>query len=104
MQDMQAKLGKLLTEAENCALIAKLAPNARTRGKSVVLLGPWNNFANGQNVRQFQIQFSHCEIQHGFTSTVGRKLRADLESGLDSFGAIGATCAAHKPSPHQRPS
>jgi hypothetical protein len=28
MQDMQAKLGKLLTEAENCALIAKLAPNA----------------------------------------------------------------------------
>jgi hypothetical protein len=63
----------------------------RTRGKSVVLLGPWNNFANGQNVRQFQIQFSHCEIQHGFTSTVGRKLRADLESGLDSFGAIGAT-------------
>jgi hypothetical protein len=31
MQDMQAKLEKLLTEAEDCALIAKLAPNERKR-------------------------------------------------------------------------
>ena len=31
-------------------------------GKSVVQPGPCHYFANGQNVRQFQIQFSQCEI------------------------------------------
>src|SRR6266436_7488872 len=31
MQDLQAKLEKLLMEAEDCALIAKVAPNQRKR-------------------------------------------------------------------------
>jgi hypothetical protein len=31
MQDLRAKLEKLLMEAEDCALIAKVAPNQRKR-------------------------------------------------------------------------